>query len=134
MSMSPSGTSFSHRSATSRWMRAARIAPRRWMPTIAIDSPLFRSTISCAIRRRGRGRAGLAPGHALGGRRECARRAFAYFGIAVEHRELQPWFAAQQLGGHRAIAAADLERVRVAERIAAERPRQYRLLREEMPE
>src|SRR5215210_3645604 len=50
MSMSPSGTAWSQSSLSSAWMRAARMAPRRWTPTIATCSPAFRSTISCAMR------------------------------------------------------------------------------------
>src|SRR3954468_13388576 len=54
MSRSPCGTSRSSRSARSSWSRRARIAPRRWIPTIARRSApppvAFFSTISWAMR------------------------------------------------------------------------------------
>src|SRR5918999_1076641 len=56
MSMSPSGTGSPTSSATSSRSRAARTAPRRWMPTTATrvgdGEPAVFSTISCAMRTR----------------------------------------------------------------------------------
>src|SRR3954453_10891457 len=54
MSRSPCGTRRSSRSASRPWSRRARIAPRRWIPTMAsasARSPVaFFSTISWAMR------------------------------------------------------------------------------------
>src|SRR3954468_6978327 len=50
MSRSPCGTSRSRRSLSRPWIRRARIAPRRWMPTTARWSVAFFSTISWAMR------------------------------------------------------------------------------------
>src|SRR4051794_21681061 len=54
MSRSPRGTSQSSRSLSSPWSRRARIAPRRWIPTMASPSArspvAFFSTISWAMR------------------------------------------------------------------------------------
>src|SRR3954453_16334097 len=53
MSTSPSGTLAPSSSSTSDFRRAARSAPRRWIPTIAKPSgSAFFSTTSCAMRTR----------------------------------------------------------------------------------